>query len=267
MSIVYGQPDSFFAAMQARMAAEEKGASRGAGGGETSSFKSNKLRGSIFDTVAGVMQPDRKYISQYEELIRSSYEKRAKLELNRSKRGYVTRTDRPTYQGVGWALGDKPGGLYREFKSEVFVKLTKPKKGVIEIKFEVVPDFKRTPWGENLAKDRPAKIVTRNSILGWIWQKQKNGHFKLGAKKISGIRQNNTSSEIKGKISTLINGVAIAIQKSMAKNSKPPVMKDWYRLDRNKRLEMGFRQDVDKKGAYYRTQIRKNIIKKINAAK
>jgi hypothetical protein len=265
MSIVYGQQDSFFAAMQARMAAEEKGAARGAGGGKTSSFKSNKLRSALFDRVALVMQPDRKYISQYENLIRTSYEKRAKLELNRSKRGYVTRTDRPTYQGVGWALGDKPGGLYREFKSEVFVRVIKPKKGTLEIKFEVVPDFKRTPWGENLAEDRPAKTVTRNSILGWIWQKQKNGTFKLGAKKVSGIRQNSTSSEIKGKISTLINGVAIAIQKSMAKNSKPPVMKDWYRLDRNKRLEMGFKQDVKKRGAYYRTQIRKNIIKKINA--
>jgi hypothetical protein len=52
----------------------------------------------------------------------------------------------------------------------------------------------------------------------------------------------------------------------MAKQSKPPVLKDWYRLDKNKRLELAFRSDVDRKGAYYRTQIRKNIIKKINAA-
>jgi len=267
MSIVYGAPDDFFAALQSRMSAEETGQNRTeSDSGDTSSYKSNKLRGSIFDTVAGVMQPDRKLITRYEQLIKSSYEVRAKLELTKSKRAYVTRSNRPTYQGVGWALGDKPGGLYREFKAEVFVKVTKPKNGVVEIVFEVVPDFKKTPWGEGLALDRSPKQVSRNSILGWIWQKQKNGHFRMGAKKMSGIRQNSGASEIKGKISTLINGIAIAIQKTMAKKSKPPVLKDWYRLDKNKRLELAFRSDVDKKGAYYRAQIRKNIIKKINAA-
>ena len=124
MSIVYGAPDDFFAAMQARMSAEEKGQNRSeSDSGDTSSFKSNKLRSNLFDKVAKVMQPDRKLVSRYEQLIKSSYDVRAKEELTKSKRAYVTRSNRPTYQGVGWALGDKPGGLYREFKSEVFVKI------------------------------------------------------------------------------------------------------------------------------------------------
>ena len=65
-------------------------------------------------------------------------------------------------------------------------------------------------------------------------------------------------------IGKLILGIAIAIQKTMDKVSKPPVLKDWYKLDKNKRLEMGFRKDVDKKGSYYRTQIRKSIIRNEN---
>ena len=256
-------PDAFFASIQARMADEEKGTTQR--GGDTSSFKSNKLRSSLFDTVANVMQPDRKYLDRYKELIRSSYIARAKEELNISKRGYVTRTDRPTYQGVGWALGNKPGGLYKEFSAEVYIDIVKVKKGTLEIKFETVADFEKTPWGKGLAEDRSPETVSRNHILGWIWQKQKNGHFKIGAKKISSIRQNNNSSEIKGKVASVINGIAIAIQKKMANDSRPPVLKDWYRLDRNKRLELNFRKDVDKKGAYYRTQIRKSIIRNINA--
>ena len=165
--------EALFNAIQKNFEAIEKGNSRSSGG-STSSFKSNKLRSSLFDTVADAMQPDRKYIEQYEELIRVSYVNRAKKELNISKRGYVTRTDRPTYQGVGWALGNKPGGLYKEFGAEVFVKITKEKKGTMEIKFEVVPDFNKTPWGEGLAEDRSPKQVSRKAILGWIWQKQKN---------------------------------------------------------------------------------------------
>ena len=54
--------------------------------------------------------------------------------------------------------------------------------------------------------------------------------------------------------------------KSIESNAKPPVIKDWYLIDKNKRLNLSFRRAVDKKGSYYRTQIRKNIIKKINAA-
>ena len=84
---------------------------------------------------------------------------------------------------------------------------------------------------------------------------------------MSNIRQNSSASDVKGKIASVINGIAIAIQKKMANDSRPPVMKDWYRLDRNKRLELNFRKDVDRKGAYYRTQIRKSIIKNINAQK
>jgi|SaaInlV_120m_DNA_3_1039746.scaffolds.fasta_scaffold03980_2 hypothetical protein len=258
--------EALFEAIQANFEAEEKAAA-GSSGGSTSSFKSNKLRSSIFDTVAGAMQPDRRQVARYEELIRISYINNAKKELNRSKRGYVTRTNRPTYQGVGWALGNKPGGLYKEFGADVFVNITKPKKGTMDITYEVQPDFKRVPWGEGLAEDRSPSIVSRNHILGWIWQKQKNGHFKIGSKKMSNIRQNSSSSDIKGKIASVINGIAIAIQKKMANDSRPPVMKDWYRLDRNKRLELNFRKDVDRKGAYYRTQIRKSIIKNINAQK
>jgi len=270
MSIVYGGQDAFFAAMQARMAAEEKGQSRSAGdSGDTSSFKSNKLRSAIFDTVSGAMQPDRKYITRYEQLIKTSYEARAREELNISKRKYVTRTDRPTYQGTGWAVGNRPGGLYREFKSEVFVKITKPKNGVMEITFEVVPDFKKTPWGEDLAKNRSPKRVSFKSIRKWMAVKIANGHFVIAKKQIKKIKSNKKSSAdlIGKKTKSLLNGIAISIQKTMAKKSKPPVLKDWYRLDKNKRLELNFRKDVDKKGAYYRAQIRKNIIKKINAAK
>ena len=260
------EPDALFKSIQARFEDSEKRSSGAISrGGNASSFKSNKLRSSLFDTVSGAMQPEQKYVDRYRDLIKSSYIANARKELDISKRGYVTRTDRPTYQGVGWALGNKPGGLYKEFDADVFIDIVKPKSGTLEIKFETVANFDKTPWGEGLAKSRNPEIVSRNNILGWIWQKQKRGYFRIGAKKMSNIRQNNSSSNIKSKIASTINGIAIAIQRKMAKSPRPPVLKDWYRLDKNKRLELNFRKDVDKKGAYYRTQIRRSIIRKINA--
>ena len=265
---LYG--DALFAAIQANFAAIEKGKSTSSEDSANSSFKSNKLRGAIFDTVAKAMQPDRKYIHQYEELLRSSYVARAKKELltesKKSVRGYRTRIDRPTYTGAGWARGNSRGGLYHHFNADVIVKINKQKKGVMEIKYEVRPNFKDTPWGEGLSKDRSPKVVPLSSIMGWIAQKIKNKTFVIGKKKIKGIRKEGRSKKgVDKSIDKLLYGIAIAIQKTMAKVSKPPVLKDWYQLDKNKRLEIGFRKDVDKKGSYYRTQIRRSIIRNINA--
>jgi hypothetical protein len=268
MSIVYGQQDSFFAAMQARMADEEKGQNRSASdSNEGSSFKSNKLRGVIFDRVAGVMQPDRKHIDRYKELLKSSYIASAKAELNTSRRKTITRTNRPTYQGVGWAEGNRKGGLYREFGADVYLNILKGKKGTIEINYEIVPDFSKAPWGKDLAEDRHPKKVSLKSIYKWVNRKISNGHFRITKNEIGKIKnaKGATSSSISKKKSSLITGVSIAIMKSIEKNPKPPVIKDWYLIDKNKRLNLSFRKAVDKKGSYYRTQIRKNIIKKINA--
>tara|TARA_R110000772_G_scaffold7729_1_gene26042 strand:- start:10577 stop:11431 length:855 start_codon:yes stop_codon:yes gene_type:complete len=261
--------------IQSNFAAIEKAKAAAAAGNSedssaNSSFNSNKLRGSIFDTVAKGMQPDKKYIEQYKELLRSAYVARAKKELKieakKSVRAYRTRTDRPTYTGAGWARGDSKGGLYRHFNAEVIVKIKKQKKGTMEIKYEVRPDFKDTPWGVGLAKDRSPQVVEIKSIMGWIGQKMKNKTFVIGKKQVKGIKRGGGKPEDKEeKIGKLILGIAIAIQKTMAKVSKPPVLKDWYMLDKNKRLSIGFRKDVDKKGAYYRTQIRRSIIRNINA--
>lgn len=278
MDFQYNQGvSSDFADMQAGFdAIEREKAGVSTGKSETSSanssFRSNKLRGVIFDTVANAMQPEKKYIAQYEELIRSSYVKRAKHELEmeakKSSRGYVTRTNRPTYTGRGWARGASKGGLYHHFNADVNVKITKLKKGTMEIKFEVRPNFDLTPWGVGLAEERSPESVQLRSISGWIKQKIKNGTFRITKQKIKGIRKaGREKDKINKSIDKLTLGVAIAIQKTIAKSSKPPVLKDWYKLDKNKRLELGFRQDVDKKGAYYRSQIRKSIIRNINAQK
>jgi hypothetical protein len=263
-NIVYGQQDAFFAAMQARMSAEEKGG----GSDETSSFKSNKLRSAIFDTVAGVMQPDRKHLDRYKDLLRDSYIASAKAELNISKRKTITRTNRPTYQGVGWAEGNRKGGLYKEFGADVYIKIIKSKKGTIEISYDIVPDFSKAPWGKDLAEDRSPKKVSLKAIYKWVNRKISNGHFKMTKSKFGKISKGSeaTSSSIKKKKSSLIVGISIAIRKSIERDTKPPVIKDWYLIDKNKRLNLSFRRAVDKKGSYYRTQIRKNIIKKINAA-
>ena len=269
MSIVYGQQDSFFAAMQARMAAEEKEGDRSTSDRiEGSSFKSNKLRSAIFDTASGVMEPDRKHLDRYKELLRSSYIASAKAELNISRRKTITRTNRPTYQGVGWAEGNRKGGLYKEFGADVYLKIIKSKKGTIEISYEIVPDFSKAPWGKDLAEDRSPKKVSLKAIYKWVNRKISNGHFKMTKNEFGKIKnaEGATSSSIAKKKSSLIVGISIAIRKSIERNAKPPVIKDWYLVDENKRLNLSFRRAIDKKGAYYRTQIRKNIIKKINEA-
>jgi len=269
---LYG--DALFAAIQANFAAIEKGKSTGSvdnnDSSGDSSFKSNKLRGAIFDTVSKAMQPDKKYIEQYKELLRSAYVARAKKELEieskKSVRTYRTRTDRPTYTGKGWARGNSRGGLYKHFNSDVVVKIKKEKKGVMEIKYEVRPDFRDTPWGAKLAEDRSPEVVGIKSIMGWIGQKMKNKTFVIGKSKVKSIKRGSKSPKNKKKdIGKLILGIAIAIQRSMDKVTKPPVLKDWYKLDKNKRLSIGFKQDVAKKGSYYRTQIRRSIIRNINA--
>lgn len=275
MDFQYNQGvSSDFKAMQAGFdAVEREKAGASTGKSETSSanssFRSNKLRGAIFDTVADVMQPERKYIDQYRDLLRDGYLASARAELNTARRRTITRTNRPTYKGVGWAEGNRKGGLYREFDADVFVKIVKSKKGTLEINYEVEPDFSKAEWGKGLAEESSPKRVPFKSIYKWVRRKISNGHFKIAEKELKKIKNADgaTAKSISKKKESMITGVSIAIMKSIRKTSKPPVIKDWYRIDKNKRLNMSFRKYVDKKGAYYRSQIRKSIIRNINAQK
>lgn len=233
------------------------------GGDDTgSSFTSNKLRGGIFKSNFNNLYPDKVYVDNYKSFLNKSYIESVKLELGgRARKGLGSR-----FYGVGVASGN----LRKNMNALTLASVKQySNKGEMEIRYSVEPKFGRSPWGESLAYDRPALNVSVKNIMGWMSAKIAKGTFVLrssNSRKSKSSAKDSLKNKDKGFKQKLM-GVAIAISKSMEKSPKPPVLKDWYVIDRNKRLEMRFNLLTKKKGSYYRTQIRKSIIRNINRNK
>jgi len=223
----------------------------------------NKIRDKIFKKTSLAINPDRKEVRRYEKFLGDQYEIVLKKELDRTRRKSIKGT-RGSYSGVGYATGN----LKKRLKAGSIVKIKKSlKKGVLEIGFQIKVDFSDVNYGASLAEDRKPKVVAYRNILAWVYQKISNGTFKVGSAGRSKIKQGATLKTLDAANKTIdkqIAGIAVAIMTNIEKNARPPVIKDWYKFNKNKRLRIQFKRATKRKGAYYRTRIKKSIIKNIN---
>lgn len=226
--------------------------------------RSNKIRSRLFKKHSKALEPDIKYVTKYREFLNEQYIIQLKRELNASERQYVSRSNRPTYSGIGFASGN----LRKNIKAITRVSIGRGKPGSITIDYAVSPEFTHAVYGYSLAEKRTAKEVTVVPIMKWIYQKIDNGTFRIGKKDRDSFEpksknERNRKKETKKNTAKQVQGIAYAIATSLSKKSRPPVLKDWYKMDKNKRLNIRFKKAISKKGSYLRTQIKRSVIRNI----
>lgn len=212
----------------------------------------NHIRGKIFESGSRKMNPSPESLARYEKFIERSYEKALAGQLDRRFR-YAA----GTHKNVGKASGR----LIQSIKSDAIVKITRHRgAGKINISYTMYSEF--LDYGELLKYNRPAGAVPHEAIYHWIKTKVAQGSFRIKFKteKGSNNRQRMADSE-----SGKLYNIAWAIVKKFNKEGRQPVLKNWNSWDRNDRLRAMFNKEVKTKGSYYRSQIRKSIVKNINS--
>lgn len=240
-------------------------------------FGANFIRGKILASIHRVAKPDASVVNKYRQFLQRTYVQILKQQIPADKKrrsfgstfsDYTTSTgsiikggtrnqSRKTDSSIGYASGQLKNSIKALVTIASNINTYKTDavsgKGRYDIEFYIKPKYDF--HGEYIAKGRRAGWIPIEKIITWL-NTRKSLKIYIPNEKESTLKNVNREK--------LIKNIAYAIAKTAKKNAKPPVIKDWYDMNKDEVMYNKFMDAVKTKGSYYRTLIRKNIIDKIS---
>lgn len=227
-------------------------------------FGSNYIRKKVKNDTVNRLRVDSNIIDKYEKFLISHYVAAIQRQIppkrgTRVSLGYsvISDTDfksqnRLTRQKEGYATGNLVDTV--KATSKVTIHLDKT-KGRYEINYYLTPNFNF--YGEYIASGRKAGWIPVDVLVKWIDTKINAGVMTL--RQPRGRNGKKDIPEEKLKVS-----VAYMIAKAARNSAKPPVVSQWYNMNRNQSLKDDFNKSIKSSASYYRGLIRENVINKMN---
>ena len=231
-----------------------------------SSNRSNffKFGKKILKNHSRVIRPSSSLIKEYAEFLRGQWQESLKAQFNgrnrRVYRGIKSGGDgkKTTYGKPGIASG----ALRNSIKGVVNVTVRHAKSnGKVDIDYRLSSEYNVGAngfrYGDYISYGRKAASINIGELIKWLKVKK--------VKVYQPIKRNARGEAVQSKISTekLRIRAAILISNAAKKNRKPPVIKDWQRIDRNERLAMEFERRTKKASRRIRNRMRYDIMKNI----
>ena len=236
-------------------------------------FRENKLRGKIFRTHSVRMMPNGRdsAIRAYNKYISNAWVESLQEQLGRSKRYYDAYKSEGQFGGgtgqkvTRSKMGLASGSLQKSIEAKTTTTLEhNPKLGQLFIDFESKSSF--LAWGNYISHGRSSGYIPYWRLTDWIEDKIAQGSLNLDSFEkpmkfgLKGVSEDTVHAQRKSREDKIMS-FAVAISRKAEKMRKPPVISNWDSYADNQTLRTTFLNKIRDKGGYYRTRIRKSILK------